>query len=411
MKVRVFGLILLTVMLSVGSVTAQEVKLDFWNGFTGPDRVQVEGLVEKFNETHPGIKVEMEIMPWDSLFQKLLPSLAIGKGPDIAAFDTTNIPRYAEANVIIPIDEFYGEYLDKDVLIPSLYTNLQWKGKAYGAPMNYTSLLLYYNRDLFEEAGLNPDRPPQTWDELREYALKLTKDTDNNGKVDQYGFVIAARETIPMWPIVTWSDGGRLIEDGEVKINEPQAVKAIDSIAKLIKDDQVSPIGLTGAECDKLFETQKAAMYFCGPWMVNGFKNSGVNFAVAQVPEGKDGRRTTLGTSVAMVLNKASEDKKEAAYEFFKFWNSTESQVYWSLGSGFPPNRIDIPEKELAENPYVVEFSKASEDSRFYLPKIEEFSEIDKDIIIPALEKILHGQATTQEALDEAAMKIKMLLE
>lgn len=278
-------------------------------------------------------------MPWDSFFQKLLPSLAVGKGPDIAAFDTSYIPRYAESGVIAPIDDLYEGYIDKDTLIPAMYNNLKWKGKTYGSPMNYTSLLLYYNKDMFKEAGLDPNNPPRTWKELKEYALKLTKDTNNDGKVDQYGFVIAAKQTIPMWPIVIWGNGGRIIKDGEVFINKPKAVEAVESMASLIKEDGISPIGLTGAECDKLFETQRAAMYFCGPWMVNGFKNAGINFGVAQVPAREDGRRITLGTSVAMVLNKASLDKKEAAYEFFKFWNSKKSQIYWSLGSGFPPNQ------------------------------------------------------------------------
>ncbi|MCL6591489.1 MAG: ABC transporter substrate-binding protein [Firmicutes bacterium] len=413
-KITLLLFIILTV--SIVSFTpvfsAERVILTYWNGFTGPDRPILEELVKKFNETHPNIQIKMDIMPWDSFYQKLLPAYTVGKGPDIAAFATERIAQYAKAGVIVPIDDLYNKkIIDKTTIVQSLVDNLKWNGKFYGAPMNFATLLLYYNKDLFKEAGLDPERPPENWKELQEYALKLTKDIDKDGKVDQYGFVVAVKETIPMWPILIWGNNGDFIsKDGSrAVINSKETVEAVSVWAELIIKHKISPIGLTGAECDKLFETKKAAMYFCGPWMTNGFTKAGLNFDTAPVPAGPK-RRVTLGTGVAMVLAKSCK-YKQAAYEFFKFWNSKESQIYWALGTGFPPTRVDIGNvPEFNQNPFISKFAAAASYSKFYLQGLTRFQEIDVDVITPALEEILNERKSVQRALDDAAAKINKIL-
>lgn len=409
---RVFQVLFFVSMLSlivVGGVSATEevVELTFWNGFTGPDRVQVTELVNRFNNQNPDVNIKMEIMPWDSLFQKLLPSFSVGQGPDIAAFGTEYIPRFAKADVIVPIDDFYEEYLDPSVVIPSFYESNKWEGNAYGSPMSFFALLMYYNKDMFKDAGLAPNKPPQTWDELKDYAVKLTKDTNDDGQIDQYGFGVSGKVGLPLWPIFIWNNGGDIINNGEVKINSQQAVDAVKSMSDLIINEKISPVGISGPETDKLFQTGKAAMHITGPWMIGGFENAGLNFGVAQMP----GEKITYGSGTAMVLNKASVDKKDAAYRFFKFWNSIESQLYWSLNVGFPPNRTDISEEKLAENPYVLTSSKAAQNTKPYLPKIEEYTTVNEEIIGGAIEKILYEEATVEEALNTAAEEIEEIMD
>ncbi len=389
----------------------QKVVLTYWNGFTGPDRPALEALVDKFNKINSKIEIKMDIMPWDSLYQKLASALATGQGPDIVAFATERIGTYAKPGAIVPLNDLYNgpKGIDPKILPKALNDNMKYNGKYYGAPLNFATLLLYYNKDLFQRAGLDPEKPPKDWNELKEYAVKLTK--ESNGKVEQYGFGIATRETIPMWPILIWGNGGDFINYRAKTsvINSEKTVKAVEYFTDLILKKHISPPVLAGAEVDKLFESQKAAMYMCGPWAVNGFKQAKINFGVAPVPAGP-AKSVTLGTGVAMCLTKSSKHKKEV-YEFFKYWNSKESQIYWALNTGFPPTRTDLShESALKANPYVVAFSSVSDQAQFYLQQLTNFGKIDTDVITPAMERILLGKMTVKESLDKAASQMNKML-
>jgi multiple sugar transport system substrate-binding protein len=132
---------------------AAKTTLTFWNGFTGPDRPVLEQLVAEFNEANPDIEIKMDIQPWDTLFQKLMTAYVVGKGPDIAAFATENIPQYASAGVLAPLDDIYESgQLDPTVLVPAILENVKYEDKSYAVPMNFATLLLYYNKDHFGAA-------------------------------------------------------------------------------------------------------------------------------------------------------------------------------------------------------------------------------------------------------------------
>lgn len=406
------ALILVIMAVSCAAFAKDEkVTLTYWNGFTGPDRPALEALVDRFNKSNAKIEIKMDIMPWDSFYQKLASALATGQGPDLLAFATERIGTYAKPGAIVPINDFYKgkNGFDPAILPKALNANLKFNGKYYGAPMNFATLLLYYNKDLFKAAGLDPEKPPKNWTELKDYAIKLTK--VSGGKVEQYGFGIASRETVPMWPILIWGNGGDFINYRAKTslINNANTVKAVQYFADLISKNRISPAILTGAEVDKLFESQKAAMYMCGPWAVNGFKKAGLNFGVAPVPAGPK-KAVTLGTGVAMCLTSSSKHKKEA-YEFFKYWNTKESQVYWALNTGFPPTRTDLlDDPALKANPYVIAFSAVANQSQFYLQQLTNFGRIDSDVITPAMENILLGKMTVKESLDKAAADMNAML-
>ena len=386
----------------------EKVTINYWNGFTGPDREPLEELVKKFND-EGNVEVKLDIMSWEVMYQKLAAALAGGQGPDIFACNTERIGTYAKSNAIVPVEDFYGNGLDMNVVPKGLAENLVYDGKTYGVPVNLATLMMYYNKDLFKAAGLDPESPPKNWDELKDMAVKLTK--VSGGKVEQYGFGIATKETIPMWPILIWANGGDFIDTGSMKsvFNSPKTVEAVEIWADLIINKNISPAVLTGAEVDKLFETQKCAMYMCGPWAVGGFQKAGINFGVAPVPAGP-AKEVTLGTSVSMYMTKDSKNK-EAVYEFFKYWNSKETQVAFSLATGFPPTRTDLLEDaKLKENPYVLAFSSVSNSSQFYLQKLTNFGKIDSDVIVPTMESILLKKSSAKDALDKGAEQMDQLL-
>ena len=203
----------------VSQQDGEKTVITFWNGFTGTDGDVLKEIVADYNATNTlNIEVQVEIMSWDSLYQKLATSLPVGEGPDIIAFNTEYIPSYAESGALAVINDLYETGgLDANNIPAVMEENLKYNGEYYGVPCNMATLLLYYNKDLFAEAGLDPESPPTTWDELESMALALTKEV--NGE-QQYGFGLATNNTIQMWPIMLWAGGGDIIgEDGKAVIN------------------------------------------------------------------------------------------------------------------------------------------------------------------------------------------------
>ena len=384
----------------------EKTVITFWNGFTGSDRETLEALVKEYNETNDkNIEVQMDIMPWDSFYQKLATALPVGEGPDILAMATERIGSYADPGALAAVDDIYSSGIVDETVVPeTLKENLKYDGKYYGVPMNFATLLLYYNKTIFEEAGLDPEKAPETWEELEQYAQQIVE------KTGKYGFDMAVKDTTPMWCIMLWGNGGDIIKDGKAVFNSPENVETVTRWAENIRDKKFGPEVLTGGEIDKLFESQKLAMYFCGPWATNGFTNAGIDYGVAQAPKGPK-EQVTQANAVGMYMTSSSKNK-EAVYDFFGWWNSKDTQVKWILGTGFPPARTDIADDErMKENPYIAEFAKPANESKMYLQQLTNFAEVDTQAIVPAFEKILLENADVQEALDEANAVIESLIQ
>lgn len=385
------------------------VTLTFLAGFTGGDRAAYEGLVEEFNATHPGIQVEMEIQPWDVIGQELPAAMATGGGPDIAtpSFAEGSIFAYAESGSILPLADAYGDGLVERDAIPEAALNaFTYQDQLYAVPANFATLLLYHNLDLLEAAGF--DGPPETMEELREYAVELTE-TDAAGNVTQYGLALADHATIPMWPVLIWAEGGTIVDDdGCSGLANAETVEAVQTWADLVVNENISPVGLTGAEADNLFAAGEAAMEMNGPWATGVYTPAGLNYDAAPIPEGAGGP-VTLATTVPMVLN-ANTEHPEAAYEFFAWWTSQEAQRELALGSGFPPARTDMAEDdELAGHEWVPKFAAAAADARVYLAGVEDFTEADAEIFIPAIQRITRGESA-EEVLTESSEQLDALL-
>src|SRR4051794_24981104 len=158
---------------AAASGPSKNVTLTFWNGFTGPDRPALEAIVKKFNASQDKVKINMTVMPWDVFFQKLLPAYAAKKGPDIAAMDTVQLAQYADKGVFADLEDLYGDSaFPADKLVQSAADATKWDDKHYAVPMNFTTLLLYWNKDMFKQAGL--DSAPTNWQEWQDDAKKLT---------------------------------------------------------------------------------------------------------------------------------------------------------------------------------------------------------------------------------------------
>jgi len=427
MKTRISVVVSLCVMLSLiltacapapASTSAPEkpaqgevTTITFWNGFTASDQPKLEAVVKRFNETHPDIQIAMDIMPWDTLNQKLLPSWKTGGDPDLAVIGYSLIPQYAESGLLLPLDDLYSGGLDPNKFSKASMDGMTYKGKKYGAPMISFGLMMYYNKDLFKAAGLDPEKPPATWEEWQDAILKLTKDENNDGTPEQYGLVWGDHGAPNIWPALIWGNGGDFVSADGTKsmLDDPKTIAAVQQWSDFLFISKRSPLGMSGVEADKLVISGKAAMEISGPWMINAFKDAKLNFGLAPVPAGAAGA-VTQGDGMYIVVNKATKHK-EAAYEFLKFWEDEWAQVYWSSNVGFPPTLLPLADNpEIQKNPFVQKFAQSGPTQKMYLPGLIAYTKLNDDIIMPAILEVARGVKPADVAMKEAAAKMNELL-
>jgi multiple sugar transport system substrate-binding protein len=386
-----------------------KVKLTAWTGFTGGDRSAYEGIVKSFNDSHPNIEVAMEVQPWDTIGQKLPSAWATGQGPDLATpnFDPNVVAQYIKTNSVMPLDDAVGDGAGKinaDKLSPSAIKAFTVDGKLYAVPANVATLQLYYNKKALSEAGIA--EPPKTAEDFRAAAVKLTK--KSGGKVSQYGLSLADHETIQMWPVLQWMEGGDIVDEkGCAVIDSPESVQSLRTWSDLVTKEKISPVGLTGAESDSLFAAGKAAMQINGPWAAAGYKKAGIDLGVAQVPAGSAGP-VTLGSTVPLMVAKRTKNA-EAAFTFLAYWTSASAQAAFAKASGFPPVRTDMADNaDLASDPVVSSFAAALPNARLYLPGVKDATKVDGDVYVPLIAKITRGADVATEA-KAAADKINSI--
>ncbi|WP_448059233.1 ABC transporter substrate-binding protein [Cellulomonas hominis] len=390
--------------------------LVLWHGLTGPDGPAVQQIVDDFNASQDDIVVEPNVMPWDVLYQKLLTSLTSPDGPQIVAMSASNLPQYAAKGALAPLDGFYADdtYMDTSVLAPAAIEASVFDGVNYGVPLNISTMMLYWNKDMFAAAGLDPEQPPTTWDEFAEMAKSLTVDENNDGKPEQYAIALADHETVAMYQPLLWNNGGGVVsDDGTTSIvDSPESLAALQYWVDLVRDQKVSPIGLAGADADKLFQTGKAAMEIVGPWMTTGFDEAGLNYGLARPFAGPTGQDTLADVVTFGVNAQASAAQQDAAQTFFAYWNSVESQTTWADGSGFPPTRTDIPADSLA-NPYSAKFGAPEllNNSKVYLAGVPNAATITDSIFYPALQRVLNGDGDLTEVFTQASKDIQAAIE
>lgn len=398
--------------LMVASVSAQSKPKEvlFWNGYTGPDRPAVEYLVDQFNKSNTDVKIKMEIMPWDSLYQKLLPALIAGTGPDIIGFSAGRVPEYAAANRLEPLDSYFtNSSLKKNNLVPNLIEAGTYGGKLFAVPMAFASMVMYYNKDHFKAAGLDPEKPPKTLDELSVAWKKLLK-VDAAGNVEQYPQAIGVKSTVPMVPVFLWLYGGDILTpNNKSALTSPKTVEAMKFLQDAFVKGKVSPVGLTGQEADNLFAAGKASIEWNGPWAINGFRNAGINLGIAEVPAGPAGRFTWGGDTV-IVMSKDSKVKKEA-WKFMEYWNSIPAQEYWASTQAFPPTRLDMAnDKNLQKNKDLSSFIKAASYAKSYLPGQTKASRMEDEILVPLYESVFRNLDSAESALKKADTQLNQLL-
>ena len=313
-------------------------------------------IANAFTAANPNIKVNVSVADWDAYWDKLQTGIAGGAAPDVFAMDGPLFPDYQSRDVLLdlkPLIDRDGYDLTQlaDAGVADFTTA---DGGQYGLPRDLNTIVLYYNKDMFDAAGI--PYPDDTWDwaKLRDVAKQLTKDDNGDGKVDQWGFYTETTDMENDWLSLVWQNGGDVLApDGKTTVlGTDQAAGGIQFLQDLIWKDKVMPDPAVSAETGDAFEQKQAAMEANGSWLVPTHQAAGINLGIAPLPKGPAGRFTSVNPTGAVVY-KGSKNP-DAAWAFVQYLASPAAQEQlMQLKASLPVN------KEVLAGPYATSFDGA----------------------------------------------------
>ncbi len=361
------GLLTLVFSLLAGTTLAQtDITFMAWGS---PEELMVwQTIADEFNEANPDIEVAVDVSDWEAYFNKLQTLFAGGTPPDVFAMDAPLYPDWQSRGVLKNLQP----YLDAEPEVlegvyPVTLEAYQTEEGYFGLPRDFQTIVLYYNKDMFDEAGLDYPTDDWTLTDLREAAQQLTADADGDGTTDHWGFWSDFYDMELFWGPAIWGAGGQVISDDytETLLAEgpAQDVWALMS-TMMFEDGSVPTTGQAEQYGYDMFLAGRAAMTTIGHWTVPEYTAQGINFDVAAFPAVGEERATSVN-SAGFVVADASPNA-DAAWEFVKYAVSTEGQTRLAeLGFAIPVL------ESVAESPAFLNQEGSDINQQVYLDALE----------------------------------------
>ncbi|SDM26395.1 ABC transporter substrate-binding protein [Sediminibacillus halophilus] len=387
-----------------GSGDSSEITL--WAPFSGPDGPYMKEIVDGYNDSQEEYTVDFQIVPQTEYYKNV--DLAINgekNMPDVMIMHGDQIFTYAEKDVLRNMDDIMGDQISEEEYHPSAIEGASVNGELYGVPLDIHPLLFYWNKDMFEAAGLDPEQPPTNRDEFIEYAQKLT-DKENN----QWGYAVPTlwpQEFI--FPTIVNQNGGELYKDGEVQFTSDAVVEALQFEKSLIEEYEVSPKDVQQDGEVTLFLQGKSAMQLNGPWMLEQWEESGINYGVAPVPQLGTEQEGVYANSHNFVIPQNTDDAKlDAITDFLSYVG--DNAISWAESGQAPASKAVYESDEFQEvNEQSSQVAKQF-DYVSFAPDVDNWG-LATSPLMEAVNVALLGQKDVKEALEEAQQKASQALE
>ncbi|CAK03961.1 sugar ABC transporter substrate-binding protein [Rhizobium johnstonii] len=387
------------------SARAEDVTLTLWS--LDRDIQPAPNLVKEFNAQNNGIKIEYRLIQFDDVVTEAMRAFATGQAPDIIAVDNPEHALFSSRGAFLDLTDMISK---STVIKPANYfpgplKSVEWDGKYFGVPKATNTIALYYNKDMFKAKGLDPNKPPQTWDELVEDARKLTDPAKN-----VYGLAFSAKANEEgTFQFLPWAQmGGGSYEN----INAEGAVKALEVWKTIMDEKLASPDTLTRGQWDSTgtFNSGNAAMAISGPWELDRMSQEAkFDWGVTLLPVPKEGaeRSSAMGDFNWAIF--ATSKHPAEAFKALEFFASQDDKMFKNFGQLPARSDISIPEtgqplKDAALKVFLEQLKYAK--PRGPHPQWPKISKAIQD----AIQAALTGQMSPKDALDQAADKIKAVL-
>lgn len=387
------------------SALAQEasVTINIWSVDGANGRAGIADTYSaEFDALNDDIDIEYRIVPFDELVSETLRAFAIGQAPDIINFDNPDFPLFSSRGAMLDITDRVenSDVINADRYFAGPLNSVMWDGRIFGVPKYANTIALYYNKDMFNAAGI--DNPPETFTELAEFAAKLSDPANN-----VYGLTWSARAgeegTFQFLPIIQMSGGSF------TNVNTDGAIETLNLLKGLIDDGYASQDVLSMGQWDSTgtFNSGNAAMAISGDWEINRMLDStDLDWGLALLPTIEKGgtRSSALGGYNWGIMS--STEHPDEAFRVLEYFANQDSRLVEEFGR--VPARTDLAIPSTGIDAKDAALATFQEQMEFAQPRgpHPEWQKISKPIY-DAIQSALTGQMSAKDALDQAQAAIE----
>jgi multiple sugar transport system substrate-binding protein len=365
----IFALVLLITALFTAGVFAQKTTIRYF--MWDPEFQEMErGLVEEFEKENPDIEVEFTALEPTNYWPKISAMAAAGELPDVFNMSSGYIDQWAQDGLLMNIQDKVDE-LPQDDYFTRVFSTLRYPDKTesdmYGIPYAWVTTVLYYNKDMFDAAGVEYPNEDWSWEDFRRAAEELTLDENGDGVPEVYGHWWYGRYAhVEPW---VYANGGRILNEEKTRIDvDEKAREALQFLGDLSNKYNVSPPkkDVVGIRQQDMFPLQQTAMWVDGSWNIQHVRDMGqgaFDWGIAKVPQGpsaEPGEYEAYGWPDSLVISKESEHK-DAAWKLIKYLIGKNRPI-----ESYMAGKVPIL-KSLAESDEWLETEKEPEEMEIIL--------------------------------------------
>lgn len=414
-KLLAFVLVLMTLVSSTALFALAEEPLQLTMYFpvnVGGDAAKlIDQMTADFNAENPDVQVQAVYTGnYDDTVTAIQTAIQGGNAPDLFVSLATQRFTMADTKMAMPLDDLIAADPEGqafvDDFIDGFMLDSYVDGSIYSIPFQRSTMVMFYNKDAFEEVGLDPEAPPTTWDEMVEYAQKLTNE-------NRYGVGLALNSGSAQWAFTGFSlqnctNGvGLMSADGrEVYFNTPENIEALQLWLDLQNKYMCMAPGIVQwTDLPTQFLAGEVAMIYHTTGNLTNIRNNATfDFGVCFLPAGRQYGAPTGGGNF-YITNGISEERQKAAWEFIKFCCSTERAAQWSIDTGYVATRESCYETQLLKD-YYADFPQALvayEQLPYAQPELTTYSAAEMwRILNDNIQAAVTGEMTAAEALEAA---------
>ncbi|WP_336771208.1 ABC transporter substrate-binding protein [Paenibacillus sp. MMO-58] len=398
----------------------EPVKVVWWHSMSGELGTAVDKLVSDFNASHPDIKVEGVFQgTYDESLNKLKASMDSKSGPSLIQVYEIGSKFMIDSGAVTPVQQFIDEEkYDLSSLEPNIAKYYTFDGKQYSMPFNTSNPILYYNKDLFEKAGLDPNKPPATYEEVAADAKKLTGNKVTGASFAIYGWFMEQLLANQGKDLIN-NGNGRESAATESLVNQEAAVNTLTWWKGMVDNKSVLNLGRKTDDTKKAFLAGQIAMTLDSTASLRGIVDGAagkfeVGTAFLPKPDASSEGGVVIGGASNWILNNKPAEEQKAAWEFMKYLAEPAVQAEWHINTGYFPITTkaydeQIVKDNLAKYPQfqtAVDQLHASKPSTASQGAVMGVFPDARQTVEGAIEEVFTGKKDVKAALDAAAKQI-----